>query len=197
MPGIVTFGPDAVWSGRIVSFPSRSLCIPVRVRRAPTLASDRWFICETRGSACTAQEYSNASFSHVACIQAAYFIISDETRHGDKLLCSYEGCKKDGSRFRYCAACRAAVATCNFTTRHNHHSSEFQNGDDGVGVGVGVGVADDHPETGSETAPKEPMIRTDASKKRNDDRKRLVGTKAWARSQVQAAFHAQPSEQET
>ena len=154
-----------------------------------------WFICETRGSACTAQEYSNASFSHVACIQAAYFIISDETRHGDKLLCSYEGCKKDGSRFRYCAACLAAVATCNFTTRHNHHPSEFQNGDDGVGVGVGV--ADDHPETGSETAPKEPMIRTDASKKRNDDRKRLVGTKAWARSQVQAAFHAQPSEQET
>lgn len=47
-------------------------------------------------------------------------MIPQNVRHGEDLVCSYEACRKAGSKFRYCAECRIPVAKRNFHQRHGH-----------------------------------------------------------------------------
>ena len=40
--------------------------------------------------------------------------------HGEELICSFELCRKNGPKFRYCHHCQKAVAKRNFRKRHAH-----------------------------------------------------------------------------
>lgn len=51
---------------------------------------------------------------------SAYFIISEDAKHGENLVCSYYACRNGGIKFRYCAYCMAPVAKRNFSRRHDH-----------------------------------------------------------------------------
>jgi len=52
--------------------------------------------------------------------QTANFTISDETGHGDELVCSYSSCQKVGIKFRYCGFCKLPVPKRNFHKFHSH-----------------------------------------------------------------------------
>eukprot|EP00429_Kryptoperidinium_foliaceum_P029015 CAMPEP_0176128440 /NCGR_PEP_ID=MMETSP0120_2-20121206/64902_1 /TAXON_ID=160619 /ORGANISM="Kryptoperidinium foliaceum, Strain CCMP 1326" /LENGTH=286 /DNA_ID=CAMNT_0017463537 /DNA_START=204 /DNA_END=1064 /DNA_ORIENTATION=+ len=50
----------------------------------------------------------------------AYFIVTEKTGHGDKLVCSYPECAAAGSKFRYCTVCRIPISQRNFYQNHSH-----------------------------------------------------------------------------
>jgi hypothetical protein len=56
-------------------------------------------------------------------IKTAYFVISEDAKHGEDLVCSYFACRNGGVKFRYCAHCMAPVAKRNFCRRHDHGMS--------------------------------------------------------------------------
>ena len=56
----------------------------------------------------------------VCILQTAYFVISEDAKHGEDLVCSYFACRNGGVKFRYCAHCMAPVAKRNFCRRHDH-----------------------------------------------------------------------------
>ena len=58
-------------------------------------------------------------------LQTAYFEISDQTEHGEGLICSFVECRKAGIKFRYCTVCKDAIAKRNF--RNSHHHVEIRN----------------------------------------------------------------------
>lgn len=60
----------------------------------------------------------------VFVIQSAYFVISEDAKHGENLVCSYYACRNGGIKFRYCAYCMAPVAKRNFSRRHDHGMSK-------------------------------------------------------------------------
>lgn len=60
--------------------------------------------------------------------KTAYFVISEDAKHGEDLVCSYFACRNGGVKFRYCAHCMAPVAKRNFCRRHDHGMSA-KNGD--------------------------------------------------------------------
>lgn len=55
--------------------------------------------------------------------KTAYFVISEDAKHGEDLVCSYFACRNGGVKFRYCAHCMAPVAKRNFCRRHDHGMS--------------------------------------------------------------------------
>ncbi|MGK3760394.1 MAG: hypothetical protein ACI8RD_012711 [Bacillariaceae sp.] len=60
--------------------------------------------------------------------QSAYFVISEDAKHGENLVCSYFACRNGGIKFRYCAHCMAPVAKRNFSRRHDHGMSKNKDG---------------------------------------------------------------------
>ena len=56
--------------------------------------------------------------------KTAYFVIAEDTKHGEDLVCSYYSCRNGGVKFRYCAHCMAPVAKRNFCRRHDHGLSD-------------------------------------------------------------------------
>lgn len=50
----------------------------------------------------------------------AFFIVTQDTKHGDHLVCSFPKCRNGGVKFRYCSVCRIPVAQRNFYRRHSH-----------------------------------------------------------------------------
>ncbi len=56
--------------------------------------------------------------------QSAYFVIAEDSKHGENLVCSYYACRNGGVKFRYCAYCMAPVAKRNFSRRHDHGMSK-------------------------------------------------------------------------
>ncbi len=56
--------------------------------------------------------------------KTAYFVISEDAKHGEDLVCSYFACRNGGVKFRYCAHCMAPVAKRNFCRRHDHGMSD-------------------------------------------------------------------------
>jgi len=65
--------------------------------------------------------------------KTAYFVISEDAKHGEDLVCSYFACRNGGVKFRYCAHCMAPVAKRNFCRRHDHGMSakgELKDDDD-------------------------------------------------------------------
>lgn len=63
---------------------------------------------------------SPTQISPVFILQTAYFVISEDAKHGEDLVCSYFACRNGGVKFRYCAHCMAPVAKRNFCRRHDH-----------------------------------------------------------------------------
>lgn len=61
-------------------------------------------------------------------LQTAYFVISEDAKHGEDLVCSYFACRNGGVKFRYCAYCMAPVAKRNFCRRHDHGMSKLKDG---------------------------------------------------------------------
>ena len=77
--------------------------------------------------------------------KTAYFIITPNVQHGQRLICSHKECQNRGVRFLFCKFCGVPVASKNFASRHSHEgeqgsrrsSSETSSGavfDDGAGV---------------------------------------------------------------
>mmetsp|Transcript_7030 Transcript_7030/g.16426 ORF Transcript_7030/g.16426 Transcript_7030/m.16426 type:complete len:596 (+) Transcript_7030:66-1853(+) len=60
--------------------------------------------------------------------KTAYFVISEDAKHGEDLVCSYFACRNGGVKFRYCAYCMAPVAKRNFCRRHDHGMSKLKDG---------------------------------------------------------------------
>jgi hypothetical protein len=52
--------------------------------------------------------------------QTAYFVIPENVKHGEELICSYFACRNAGIKFRYCSHCKVPVAKRNFRKRHKH-----------------------------------------------------------------------------
>lgn len=52
--------------------------------------------------------------------QTAYFVIPEDVKHGDGLICSFPACRNRGVKFLYCQYCKDPVAKRNFRSRHNH-----------------------------------------------------------------------------
>ncbi|CAJ1892191.1 unnamed protein product [Cylindrotheca closterium] len=86
--------------------------------------------------------------------KTAYFVISEDAKHGEDLVCSYFACRNGGVKFRYCAYCMAPVAKRNFCRRHDHGMSKLKDGkvpeDDGnqsdsTGASNKKGVDADEP----------------------------------------------------
>lgn len=57
--------------------------------------------------------------------QTAYFVIPENVRHGEELICSYFACRNAGIKFRYCSHCKVPVAKRNFRKRHKHGGEEI------------------------------------------------------------------------
>jgi len=55
-----------------------------------------------------------------ATTQTAYFVIPENVKHGEELICSYFACRNAGIKFRYCSKCKVPVAKRNFRKRHKH-----------------------------------------------------------------------------
>jgi hypothetical protein len=87
--------------------------------------------------------------------ETAYFVIPENVRHGEELICSYFACRNAGVKFRYCSHCKVPVAKRNFRKRHRHGDSDKSKGimdddDDSEGEGSrpeenGDADIDDHP----------------------------------------------------
>jgi len=48
--------------------------------------------------------------------------VSDDTRHGEELLCSHSACRHSGIRFLWCAFCESPAYKRGFSKRHTHAS---------------------------------------------------------------------------
>ena len=57
-------------------------------------------------------------------IQTAYFVIPENVKHGEELICSYFACRNAGIKFRYCSHCKVPVAKRNFRKRHKHGGND-------------------------------------------------------------------------
>lgn len=68
-------------------------------------------------------------------VQTAYFVIPENVKHGEELICSYFACRNAGIKFRYCSQCKVPVAKRNFRKRHKHGGEPVAGGkgDDSVG----------------------------------------------------------------
>ena len=62
------------------------------------------------------------------CIQTAYFVIPENVKHGEELICSYFACRNAGIKFRYCSQCKVPVAKRNFRKRHKHGGDPIAGG---------------------------------------------------------------------
>ena len=60
------------------------------------------------------------TFLRSPCVQTAYFVIPENVKHGEELICSYFACRNAGIKFRYCSHCKVPVAKRNFRKRHKH-----------------------------------------------------------------------------
>lgn len=56
--------------------------------------------------------------------KTAYFVIPENVRHGEELICSYFACRNAGVKFRYCSHCKVPVAKRNFRKRHRHGDND-------------------------------------------------------------------------
>ncbi|CAB9503972.1 expressed unknown protein [Seminavis robusta] len=56
--------------------------------------------------------------------KTAYFVIPENVRHGEELICSYFACRNAGVKFRYCSHCKVPVAKRNFRKRHRHGDTD-------------------------------------------------------------------------
>ena len=56
--------------------------------------------------------------------QTAYFVIPENVKHGEELICSYFACRNAGIKFRYCSHCKVPVAKRNLRKRHKHGGEE-------------------------------------------------------------------------
>jgi len=52
--------------------------------------------------------------------KTAHFLIPDDIKHGDELVCSYFDCQRAGIKFRYCSVCEIPVPKRNFRKIHSH-----------------------------------------------------------------------------
>ncbi|GAX19978.1 hypothetical protein FisN_1Lh547 [Fistulifera solaris] len=52
--------------------------------------------------------------------KTAYFVIPENVKHGEELICSYFACRNAGIKFRFCSHCKVPVAKRNFRKRHKH-----------------------------------------------------------------------------
>ena len=57
--------------------------------------------------------------------KTAYFVIPENVKHGEELICSYFACRNAGIKFRYCSHCKVPVAKRNFRKRHKHGGEEI------------------------------------------------------------------------
>ena len=55
-------------------------------------------------------------------LKSAYFTISKNTKHGDKMICSHQFCREGGNKFIYCSTCRIPVAKRKF--KHHAHTAQ-------------------------------------------------------------------------
>lgn len=62
--------------------------------------------------------------------QTAYFVIPENVKHGEELICSYFACRNAGIKFRYCSFCKVPVAKRNFRKRHKHGGQDIPRGGD-------------------------------------------------------------------
>lgn len=60
--------------------------------------------------------------------KTAYFVIPENVRHGEELICSYFACRNAGVKFRYCSHCKVPVAKRNFRKRHKHGDNMGKDG---------------------------------------------------------------------
>jgi hypothetical protein len=60
--------------------------------------------------------------------QTAYFVIPENVKHGEELICSYFACRNAGIKFRYCSHCKVPVAKRNFRKRHKHGGEDIPKG---------------------------------------------------------------------
>jgi hypothetical protein len=67
------------------------------------------------------------------CKQTAYFVIPENVKHGEELICSYFACRNAGIKFRYCSHCKVPVAKRNFRKRHKHGGEIVDDKDDDSG----------------------------------------------------------------
>lgn len=66
--------------------------------------------------------------AYTISLQTAYFVIPENVRHGEELICSYFACRNAGVKFRYCSHCKVPVAKRNFRKRHRHGDSDKSKG---------------------------------------------------------------------
>jgi hypothetical protein len=62
--------------------------------------------------------------------KTAYFVIPENVKHGEELICSYFACRNAGIKFRYCSHCKVPVAKRNFRKRHKHGGEILDDKDD-------------------------------------------------------------------
>lgn len=62
--------------------------------------------------------------------KTAYFVIPENVKHGEELICSYFACRNAGIKFRYCSHCKVPVAKRNFRKRHKHGGEDIPKGPD-------------------------------------------------------------------
>jgi hypothetical protein len=65
--------------------------------------------------------------------KTAYFVIPENVKHGEELICSYFACRNAGIKFRYCSHCKVPVAKRNFRKRHKHGGEIAGDKDDDSG----------------------------------------------------------------
>lgn len=91
-----------------------SVIVPCRARGMPM---DHNFKVSHREGVCVFLEI----ISHIlTSTQTAYFVIPENVKHGEELICSYFACRNAGIKFRYCSHCKVPVAKRNFRKRHKH-----------------------------------------------------------------------------
>jgi hypothetical protein len=75
---------------------------------------------------CSYSSYSNQLYLFLS--QTAYFVIPENVKHGEELICSYFACRNAGIKFRYCSHCKVPVAKRNFRKRHKHGGEDIPKG---------------------------------------------------------------------
>lgn len=65
--------------------------------------------------------------------KTAFFVIPENVKHGEELICSYFACRNAGIKFRYCSHCKVPVAKRNFRKRHKHGGEIVDDKDDDSG----------------------------------------------------------------
>jgi hypothetical protein len=58
-------------------------------------------------------------------LQSAFFEVDGNTiTHGFELVCSHHACRRDGTKFRFCAVCRIPASKRTFSYFHSHRDSQ-------------------------------------------------------------------------